>query len=87
MGVDVGPGVLGLALLYQDVGHHLVDLGHQLEERVVGQVSESKLALTGVPGVRLPQHSMAVAWHNLFITITITHRDRATYKLQSVSHT
>lgn len=65
VGVHIGPGVLGLALLQEHVGHNLVKLGDHLEHGVVGQVLQGKLALAGVTWVCLPQDSMAVAWHNL----------------------
>lgn len=65
VGVDVGPGVLGLALLQQHVGHDLVELVHQFEHGVIGQVLEGKLLLAGVPGVCLPQDGMAVTWNHL----------------------
>ena len=65
VGVHVGPGVLGLALLQQDWGHHLVELGHQLEERVVGKMLQSKFALADVARVSLPEHSMPKARHYL----------------------
>ena len=65
MCVHVGPGVLGLALLQQDVGCDLEQVGHQFEHGVVGQPLESKLALAHVARVCLPEHSMAIARHNL----------------------
>ena len=73
MSVYVGPWVLGLALLQKDVWHNLVDLGHQLEEWVVGQMFQSKFTLTCVPRVGLPQHGMSVAWDNLRGNETITY--------------
>lgn len=51
VGVHVGPGVLGLAGLEEDVGHDLVDLADELEEGVLRQVLEGKLSLGGVSGV------------------------------------
>lgn len=63
--VHVGPGVLGLALLQQHVGHDLVELGHQLEHGVVGKMLQSKFTLAGVAGVGLPQHGVAVTWNHL----------------------
>ena len=66
VGVDIGPGVLGLALLQQYWGHNLVELVHQFEHGVVGQVLEGKLLLALVPGVSLPQDSMPIAWHHLW---------------------
>lgn len=65
MGVDIGPGVLGLTLLQEHIGHDLVKLGNQLKHGVIGQVLQGKLALAGVTRVRLPQDGVAVAWHNL----------------------
>ena len=51
VGIYIGPGVLGLALLQQDVGGHLVDVRHQPEHRIVGQVLECKLSLARVTWV------------------------------------
>lgn len=65
VGVDIGPGVLGLTLLQEHIGHNLVKLGNQLKHGVVGQVLQGKLALAGVTGVGLPQDGVAVAWNNL----------------------
>ena len=38
MGIDVGVGVLGLAVLREDAGGDLVDLADQLEHGVLGHV-------------------------------------------------
>ena len=43
--VNVGVGVLGLSVLGEDARHDLVDGGHDLEQRVIGQILESKLTL------------------------------------------
>lgn len=51
MGVHVGPGVLGLAGLEEDVGDDLVDLADELEEGVLRQVLEGELSLRGVSRV------------------------------------
>lgn len=48
MGVDIGPGVCGLASLKKDVGHNFVQIGHQLEHGVSGQVLQGKLTLAFV---------------------------------------
>ena len=63
--VDVGPRVLGLAVLGENVGDRLVDRANNLEEGIVGHVLERKLALGGVARIRLAQHSMAVTGDNL----------------------
>mmetsp|Transcript_26202 Transcript_26202/g.84300 ORF Transcript_26202/g.84300 Transcript_26202/m.84300 type:complete len:345 (+) Transcript_26202:92-1126(+) len=65
VGVHVGPRVLGLAVLGEHVGHDLVDGGHDVEQRVVGQVLEGELALSRVARVRLAQHGVAVARDDL----------------------
>ena len=61
MSVDVGPGVLGLAVLGEDGGDELVELGGELDQGVLGEVAEGELALAGVPGVGLAEDSVAVA--------------------------
>lgn len=89
VGVYVGPGVLGLALLQKHIGHNLVELGHHLEHGVIGQVLQGKLALTGVTWVGLPQDGMAVAWHhlwqrnreNVFVFETLLHREGKVHRL------
>lgn len=63
--VDVRPRVLRLARLEEDVRHDLVDLADEAEEVVVGEVLQRELALRRVPRVRLPQHGVAVAGHDL----------------------
>ena len=65
VGVHIGPGVLGLALLQQHVGDNLVELSHQLEHGVIGQVLQGKLTLTFVAWVSLPQNCMAIARYHL----------------------
>mmetsp|Transcript_17276 Transcript_17276/g.28155 ORF Transcript_17276/g.28155 Transcript_17276/m.28155 type:complete len:279 (+) Transcript_17276:172-1008(+) len=64
--VHVGPGVLGLAVLRQHSGHHVVDGAHNGEKLVVlGQVLEGELALAGVAGVRLPEDGVPEAGDHL----------------------
>ena len=65
MRVDVGPGVLDLAELQENIGHDLVHVGHELEHGVVGHLLEGELALTRVAGVSLTKHGVTVARHNL----------------------
>ncbi len=62
MGVHVRPRVLGLAVLQEHIGRDLVDLGDELEERVLGQVLQSELTLAFVAWVGLAQYGVAVAW-------------------------
>ena len=59
--IDVGPGVLGLALLLQDARSNLEELRAELEQGVVGQVLEGELALAHVARVGLAQHGVAEA--------------------------
>jgi hypothetical protein len=63
--IDVGPGVLGLAGLEQDVGNEVVDLADELEVLVLGEVLESKFTLGGVTGIGLAEHSVAVTRDDL----------------------
>lgn len=65
VGVHVGPGVLGLALLQQHVGDDLVELGHQFEHGVVGKVLHGELPLAGVTRVGLPQDGVPVTGDHL----------------------
>lgn len=46
--VNVGPGVLGLASLEENLGRDVVDLTDELEEGIGGQVLLGELALSGV---------------------------------------
>lgn len=66
MSIHVGPGVLGLALLEEDVRDNLVQQRHELEVGRVRHVLQSKLALARVAGVRLAQHS--VAWRKAAVS-------------------
>ena len=65
MGVHVGVGVLGLAVLGQDTRSDLVDLADQVEHGVIGQHAQSKLALRHVTGVSLAQDGVAVTGDDL----------------------
>lgn len=65
VGVHIGPGVLGLALLQKHIGDDLVELGYQFEHGVVGKVLHSKLPLAGVTRVGLPQDGVTVTRHHL----------------------
>ena len=65
VGVDVGVGVLGLAVLGENTGGDLVDLADELEHGVVGQVLLSELALGDVAGVGLAENSVAVSGNDL----------------------
>ena len=65
MRVYVGPRVLDLSELEQDFGHDFVQVGHQTEHDVIGQVLERKLALTRVARVGLAQHGVTEARNNL----------------------
>lgn len=60
VGVDVGEGVLGLAVLGQNLGGDLVDLADQLEHGVVGHLLLGKGALSHVAGVGLAEDGVAV---------------------------
>lgn len=65
MRVNVGVGVLGLAVLGEDSGHDVVDGGDDLEEFVVGHVLEGELPLASVPGVGLAEDGVAVSGDDL----------------------
>mmetsp|Transcript_28783 Transcript_28783/g.73343 ORF Transcript_28783/g.73343 Transcript_28783/m.73343 type:complete len:234 (+) Transcript_28783:392-1093(+) len=71
--VHVGPRVLDLAGAQQHRGHHLVQRRHQLEQRVLGQVLERKLALARVARVRLAQHRVPVPGHHLAVRQRVRH--------------
>jgi len=59
--INIGPRVLGLASLKEDIRYDVVDLAHELEERVIWEMLERKLALSGVPGVGLAQDGVTIA--------------------------
>lgn len=60
VGVHIGPGVLGLTVLGEDLGVNLVDGGNEVEEVVVGHVLKSELTLSSVTGISLSEDSMTV---------------------------
>lgn len=64
VGIDVGVGVLGLAVLGQHTRGDLVDLADQLEHGILGHLLLRELALRHVARVRLAQDSVAVAGHD-----------------------
>lgn len=59
--VDVRPGVLGLTVLEENVGHNLVDSRHNVEELVIRHELKSKSALGSVTGVSLTENGVTVA--------------------------
>ena len=61
MGIDVGEGVLGLAVLGKNLGGNLVDLADELEHGVLGHVLLGEGALGHVAGVGLAEDGVAVA--------------------------
>lgn len=63
--VDVGVGILRLAVFGEDTRGDLVDLGNKLEHGVVGQVLLGELALGDVAGVGLAENGVAVAGDDL----------------------
>lgn len=65
MSIHIGPGVLGLTLLQEHIGHNLVKLSHQLEHGVVGQMFQGKFTLAGVAWVGLSEDGVTVTWHHL----------------------
>lgn len=65
VGIDIGPGVLGLTGLEENVRDDLVDLTDELEEWVLGQVLEGELSLSCVSGVSLPKDGVAVTGNHL----------------------
>lgn len=65
VGIDVGEGVLGLAVLGEDTWGDLVDLADQLEHGVVWEVLLGKLALGHVAGVSLAENGVAVTGDDL----------------------
>ena len=60
MGVHVGPGVLGLSVLGENLGGNLVDGGNEVEEVVVGHVLEGELSLGGVSRIGLSENGVTV---------------------------
>lgn len=60
MGVHIGPGVLGLAVLGENLGGNLVDGGNEVEEVVVGHVLEGELSLGGVSRIGLSENGVSV---------------------------
>jgi hypothetical protein len=60
-GVHVGPGVLGLSVLGENTRSDLVDLADKLEERVLGELLERKLALGSVTRVGLAKNGVTVS--------------------------
>jgi hypothetical protein len=63
--VNVGVGVLGLAMLGEHSRHDFVDGAYNLEELVFGQVLQGELALAGITGVGFAEHGVAVARNHL----------------------
>ncbi|KAI6756511.1 hypothetical protein HG530_011109, partial [Fusarium avenaceum] len=64
VGVNVGVGVLGLAVLGEDTGGDLVDLRDELEHGVLGHLLLGEGALGHVTGVSLAEDGVAVTGDN-----------------------
>lgn len=64
MGVHIGPGVLGLTVLGEDLGGNLVDGRDEVEEVVVRHVLEGELTLSSVTGVSLSEDGVSVTGNN-----------------------
>lgn len=62
--IDVGVRVLGLSVLGKNARGDLVNLGDELEHRVVGKVLLGELALGDVTGVSLAENGVAVTGNN-----------------------
>lgn len=65
MGIDIRPWVLRLSSLEKDVRDDVVYLADELEERVIGKVLKSELALSSVARVGLAQDGVTVTWNDL----------------------
>ena len=63
--IHIGPRVLGLALLQENVRHYLKQLADQTEKRVIWKVFLSKFPLASIAWVSLAQHCMAISRDNL----------------------
>ena len=60
MSIHIGPWVLGLALLEENVWDDLVELRNELEELVVGKVLQSEFSLASVSGISLSKDGVTV---------------------------
>jgi hypothetical protein len=65
VGINVGPGILGLTMLLENDRGSLIDERDKLEEGVVGHVLKSILALASVTRIGLTEHSVTVTRNNL----------------------
>lgn len=65
MSVNIGPWVLDLAGLKENIGNNLVELSDELEHWVVGKVLEGELTLASVSGIGLTEDSMTVTGNDL----------------------
>eukprot|EP00050_Salpingoeca_kvevrii_P005737 m.285352 g.285352 ORF g.285352 m.285352 type:complete len:487 (+) comp11360_c0_seq1:18-1478(+) len=65
VGIDIGPWVLGLALLEEDWRNNLVEASNELDKLVALHVLEGKLALAHVAGVGDAKNSVAIAGDDL----------------------
>ena len=65
MSVNIRPRVLDFANAAKYVRHNSVEIRDELEERIVWQPLEGKLALTDIARVSHAQYSVTIAWNHL----------------------
>ena len=65
VGIDVGPGVLGLASLEEDVRNKVVDLANELEHLVIREVLQGEFTLSGVTRIGLAEDGVTVTRDDL----------------------
>ena len=63
--INIRPRVLDLANAAQYVRYHSVQVGHQLEQRIIGQPLESKLTLADIARISHTKHGVTVTWNYL----------------------
>jgi len=65
VGINVGPRVLGLTVLLENIRGNLVDTRDDLEERIVGHVLLSELTLASEARIGLTEDGVTVSRNNL----------------------
>mmetsp|Transcript_6854 Transcript_6854/g.17245 ORF Transcript_6854/g.17245 Transcript_6854/m.17245 type:complete len:135 (+) Transcript_6854:2319-2723(+) len=65
VGIDIGPGVGGLAVVGENTGNDIVKLSNKVEKRIAAKMLECEVTLASVSGIGLAKHSVTITRDDL----------------------